>query len=293
MLLPGETAEEMNREAVIWRLLAPWLAPEDGKLWRAATYVFHALVAKDWRRARIFLAGDAAHMTPPFMGQGMCQGIRDAANLAWKIEMVMRGLAGDALLNSYQRERSPHVRTTTEEAKTLGRIVCELDPVKASERDVRMLAETGNTPAAKFFVPGLVEGALCSEQGDPVGQRFPQPRIVSETGEALLDDAVGASFRLVLSSQCPVSHIPEALRRRIVGLGGAILAIEEEGVSGSRGMAQWSIVETQSVLAAWFRHNGLLAALVRPDHYVFAIARQPSDLQIMSDLLDQRLFLTS
>ena len=77
-----------------------------------------------------------------------------------------------------------------------------------------------------------------------------------------------------------MSHIPEALRRRIVGLGGAILAIEEEGVSGSRGKAQWSIVETQGVLAAWFRHNGLLAALVRPDHYVFAIARQPSDLQI-------------
>jgi 3-(3-hydroxy-phenyl)propionate hydroxylase len=90
MLVPGETAEEMNHEAAIWRLLGRWLTPEDGKLWRATTYVFHALVANEWRSGRVMLAGDAAHMTPPFMAQGMCQGIRDAANLAWKLALVTR-----------------------------------------------------------------------------------------------------------------------------------------------------------------------------------------------------------
>jgi 2-polyprenyl-6-methoxyphenol hydroxylase-like FAD-dependent oxidoreductase len=96
MVLPGQVADDMNREEAIWGLLSRWLEPEDGRLWRAAPYVFHALIAEEWRRERVFLAGDAAHMTPPFMAQGMCQGIRDAANLAWKLELFLAGKSGAA-----------------------------------------------------------------------------------------------------------------------------------------------------------------------------------------------------
>jgi 3-(3-hydroxy-phenyl)propionate hydroxylase len=85
MLLPGEDLREMEEPAQVWRLLARWIKPDDATLWRAASYRFHALVAREWRRGRVFLAGDAAHQQPPFIGQGMCQGIRDVGNLVWKL----------------------------------------------------------------------------------------------------------------------------------------------------------------------------------------------------------------
>jgi 3-(3-hydroxy-phenyl)propionate hydroxylase len=296
MLLPGETAEEMNQEAAIWRLLGSWLTPGDGKLWRAATYVFHALVASEWRKERILLAGDAAHMTPPFLGQGMCQGIRDAANLAWKLALVVKGQSTPELLDSYQQERSPHVHSTTETAKMLGRVICELDPVKAAERDARLLREGGDPPAVRYrhdLIPGLIEGALCSDQGMPVGMRFPQPRIVCKAGVYLLDDIVGGAFRLVLSSELAFDDVPEALRRKLAELGGAVLSLGDGQFSQPDGSRQWSIVEAEGVLGAWFRDHGLIAALVRPDHYVFSVARKTSDINAMSDLLDERLFLAS
>jgi 3-(3-hydroxy-phenyl)propionate hydroxylase len=294
MLLPGETAEAMNQGEAIWRLLGRWLTPEDGELWRASTYVFHALVAREWRKDRVLLAGDAAHMTPPFMAQGMCQGIRDAANLAWKLALVIKEQSTADLLDTYQQERRPHVRTTTETAKALGRIICELDPVKAKARDARMLSESGDPPAVQYrqsLIPGLVEGALCMDQGAPVGTRFPQPSIVTDAGTCLLDDLVGASFRLVVSSDVGGNDIPEALRRKLDQLDGDVLSLVDGQASRSHRSRQWSIVEADRLLSTWLHQHGLMAALVRPDHYIFAVAREMSDLNAMSDLIDARLHL--
>ena len=285
MLLPGEVADDMSREDVIWRLLGRWLGPEDGRLWRAATYLFHALVANEWRSGRVFLAGDAAHMTPPFMAQGMCQGIRDAANLAWKLALVLKGGARDALLDTYQQERRPHVRTTTETAKSLGRIICELDPAKAKERDERMLAEMGNPPVVRYrqnLIPALVEGALASEQGMPVGTRFPQPWITTLTGACRLDDFAGSSFRLVVSPDVTAQEIPDDIKQTLSRLGGSILYVETHGVSRPITARSFSIVENDDVLAAWFRAHRIVAALVRPDHYVLAVTRGPSELIALS-----------
>ncbi|HKR86920.1 MAG TPA: bifunctional 3-(3-hydroxy-phenyl)propionate/3-hydroxycinnamic acid hydroxylase [Phenylobacterium sp.] len=293
-LMPGETPEEMNRPEAIWRLLGRWLSPEDGTIWRAATYVFHALIADEWRRGRVFLAGDAAHMTPPFMAQGMCQGIRDAANLAWKLALVLKGSAQDALLDSYQLERRPHVCVTTETAKSLGRIICELDPAKAAERDARMLAQWGDPPAVQFrqnLIPGLTAGALCSDQGGPVGTRFPQPWVATSIGDRRLDDVAGAAFRLVLSPALSLDNVPDALRRRVRELGGAVLALSESGLTRAHGPREWSVVESQGVLKSWFEAHGLTAALVRPDHYVFGVARHHADLELMAGWLDQHLSL--
>jgi len=101
MRLPGETREELDREESAWRLLAPWgIDPGNAKLERHALYTFRACWADRWRRGRLFVAGDAAHLMPPFAGQGLCAGLRDAANLAWKLDLALAGRAGDALLDS-------------------------------------------------------------------------------------------------------------------------------------------------------------------------------------------------
>ena len=156
MLNPGE------QEPDPWKLLARWITPDDAQLWRAAAYRFHALVARQWRGGRVFLAGDAAHQQPPFTGQGMCQGIRDAANLSWKLQYVLAGKAGDGLLDTYEVERSAHVRKLTAIIKDIGKIIGERDP-KAAAR--------ARSPAAQG---GRRQGRnRAAAEPDPAARRRP------------------------------------------------------------------------------------------------------------------------
>lgn len=169
MLLPGESADEMSDPGRIDALLAPHFPDGGCRIERAAVYTFHGLIAERWRgggNGRVLLAGDAAHQMPPFLGQGMCSGVRDAVNLAWKLRAVCAGANAD-LLDTYQRERAPHVRTIIEAAVGFGRIICTLDPEVANARNEGMLAaraagsgDTGGSPMPVLGVSdALVEGA--------------------------------------------------------------------------------------------------------------------------------------
>ena len=202
MINPGETPAGIQQPDSIRKLLSRWLAPHEYELWRASAYRFHALVLKSWRQDNLFFLGDAAHMTPPFMAQGMCQGIRDAANLVWKLAMVNKGLATDALLDTYQEERIPHVRQTTLVTKELGRVICERDSAKAAERDERMIAEMvqcAGPVIRQSLIPGLAGGLLAPNDATGVrGALFPQPLVENSNGlEGLLDEFTGMSFRVV------------------------------------------------------------------------------------------------
>ncbi|MGB0505878.1 MAG: bifunctional 3-(3-hydroxy-phenyl)propionate/3-hydroxycinnamic acid hydroxylase [Pikeienuella sp.] len=126
-LLKDETDQDVTQEARIWQFLSPWIGPDDAVLERSAVYTFRSAVAETWRKGRLMIAGDAAHLTPPFMGQGMCAGIRDAANLAWKLAAVAKGRADETLLDSYQAERDPNVRAYIETAMRLGGLINSLD----------------------------------------------------------------------------------------------------------------------------------------------------------------------
>ncbi|MFN5511230.1 MAG: bifunctional 3-(3-hydroxy-phenyl)propionate/3-hydroxycinnamic acid hydroxylase, partial [Burkholderiales bacterium] len=141
MMLPGEEPAAMTRPDTLWQLLSRWITPEDAELERPAVYTFHSVVARGWRKGRLMIAGDAAHQTPPFMGQGLCAGIRDTANLAWKLGRIERGSSSGQLLETYESERSPHVRTFIEATLNLGRIIQERDPQAAAARDARWRAE--------------------------------------------------------------------------------------------------------------------------------------------------------
>ncbi len=276
MLLPGEDPKLMGQTETVWQLLKPWITPEDGTLWRAATYRFHALVAADWRKDRVFLAGDSAHQQPPFIGQGMCQGLRDVANLVWRLEHVLSGRAGEALFDSYGQERGAHVRRLTGRIKAIGEMICERDPIRAAERDAKVLEQGGGQPLTitrQEIVPGLECGLLDAQGANAVGTLFPQPRLVSG---ALMDSEFGAGWRLVVDARLAAAPaLADDLRQR---LGLRVLAI------GSHGVA-----ETEGVLAAWFDRNACQAALVRPDHYVYGVAETLDATQALLDRLSSHL----
>lgn len=257
MLLEDEPREGALSEERLWRLLARWLEPGQARIWRAAAYTFHALIAREWRRGPVFLAGDSAHQTPPFLGQGMCQGLRDAGNLAWKLNAVLRGEAGERLLDSYAVERRPHVAQTTQIAKELGRLVSERDPARARERDAGLLAKGGGAAPLVIrqdLIPGLSDGLIAAGSA-MAGEVFPQPLVVdARSGERLLDDHTGARFRLVLDAACDA---PE-LRAVAASLHMPVFALGDDGIR-----------ERDGLVRNWLAAAGARGALVRPDHYVF------------------------
>jgi 3-(3-hydroxy-phenyl)propionate hydroxylase len=125
----GESPEEMQKPERIRALLRPWIDPERVTIERTAVYTFRALIADRWRDGRLFLVGDAAHLMPPFMGQGMCSGARDAHNIAWKLDLVLRCLAAPDCLDTYEQERSPHVQVVTRMAVIAGQFIMARRPM--------------------------------------------------------------------------------------------------------------------------------------------------------------------
>ncbi|HEX2590391.1 MAG TPA: bifunctional 3-(3-hydroxy-phenyl)propionate/3-hydroxycinnamic acid hydroxylase [Rhizomicrobium sp.] len=193
MLKPGETAEQVLDDDFIQSLLVPWNVAADIAIDRKAVYRFHGLVAEQWRKGRVLLAGDAAHQMPPFAGQGMCSGLRDAANLSWKLAAVLRG-GPEALLDTYQLEREPHVRQTIMLAIGMGRAVCTTDPAIAAARDAQMLEQRRNGASSLPPPPDAALSDGCLHKSPRAGAIFPQPR--SETG-ARLDDVLGVGPWLI------------------------------------------------------------------------------------------------
>lgn len=254
MLLPGETVEEIEKPDRVRELLAPWVSDADAEIIRAVVYTFHAVIAHGWRTGRVVIAGDAAHQMPPFLGQGMCSGIRDAANLAWKLALVLRGLAPDALLDTYEAERAPHVRTIIDAAVSFGGIICTLDPQVAADRD-RQFLENPDGPGSRTQAsqPPLGSAGLGVEL-------FVQPWVTrAEGGDALFDDVAGRGFTLVSRAGDPLGALQPGTRAAFDALGGTALSLDHVG-------------DRDGYLGAWFDRQGCEVALVRPDRYVFGTA---------------------
>jgi 3-(3-hydroxy-phenyl)propionate hydroxylase len=262
----GEDARQLATPQGAWQLLSRWITPEDGTLWRQASYRFHALVAERWRAGRVFVAGDAAHQQPPFLGQGMCQGIRDVANLAWKLQAVLRGDAGDALLETYGAERKAHVKALTGRIKAIGKIIGERDLVAARARDADLLAACGGVVPSiprQDVQPALETGLLAPERIPGVGSIFPQPWLRIGDGVARMDAVCGSGWRVVLAAGAEAPFAAQARshpRLRLVAL----------GVDG--------VQEQDGIVAHWMTRHGCSAAIVRPDHYVYGVASTPDQL---------------
>ena len=273
MLLPGETPEHMQRPDVIRALLQPWVSLDEVELLRASVYRFHSLIAERWRDGLVFLAGDAAHQTPPFLGQGLCHGIRDVQNLIWKIAAATRGGRTEPLLESYEAERRPHVTRIINMAVQAGREICLLDPASAAERDQRLRRAvlTGELPRTTFQGLPPLEAGLFSRT-TAAGELFPQPAIRSGQGHvALFDDLVLPDVAVVATSDAAPA----------ISAAAAELDVPVVAVSGMPAKHGTGLIATSGHLAKWFEERGGRFAVLRPDRYVFGVASETDEAEAM------------
>ncbi len=293
-LLPHEDPEfYRNHHEAVWRVLGEFTDTQHLAHCRTAVYRFHALVVQEWRQGRVFLAGDAAHQMPPFLGQGLCAGVRDASNLAWKLDAVLRGRSSDRLLDTYTIERKKHVRTVVGHAKSFGLIIGELDMQKARERDRALEEEIRSGRAETIrqrFIPGLEAGLIAhhtnGELAPAAGDLFIQPWVreadrVACGDWALLDDKTGAHFLVVLNSTKVLEEMSDEAWRCLKAIEGQCVVVQRAGSNATHSKKSLVFEERDGLLSNWLDAHQAIAVIARPDKYVYGIASQVKDLEKM------------
>jgi 3-(3-hydroxy-phenyl)propionate hydroxylase len=264
-----EDEKKLVTDEAVWKVLNDQGITEDHvKILRAVVYSHHVRVADRWRVGRIFLAGDAAHAMPPWIGQGMSAGVRDAANLCWKLAAVLRGQAPDSLLDSYQTERKPHVTRVTRRAVGNGRLITERRKMVASMRNHVLRALTRIPGALRageklIWIPDAHyrAGFLADGTQAAVGWQLPQPWITDATGAKLrLDDVLGGGWAVLHFGAAPAGA--DWWER----LGAVSLAVTD------RGPGAGAIRDDDGTLTRWLRRKKAAAVAVRPDGFVYAAA---------------------
>ncbi len=250
MVLPGESSEQLLTDTFIEKFLSKWIQSWDYRIRRKAVYRFHALISRQWLAGQILLAGDAAHQMPPFLGQGLCSGIRDAANLSWKLDLVLRGTAGRELLQTYQTEREAHVQKIMEIDLWLGQFIQTTDTEEAKKRDASMLSN----PGAPLSLPAIPIGdGLSINMNEFSKLPLMQPRL--EDGQ-LYDLQIGNGFA-ILGTINPSEYAQKILNLLSIKL----------------------IPKPHPQITQWLHSIGANAVLVRPDKYVGDTIFSDADLE--------------
>ncbi|HEY3753943.1 MAG TPA: bifunctional 3-(3-hydroxy-phenyl)propionate/3-hydroxycinnamic acid hydroxylase [Pseudonocardiaceae bacterium] len=295
MRTDGESVEELDTPENAWRLLALFdVTPDNATLLRHAVYTFQARWADRWRSGRLLIAGDAAHVMPPFAGQGMCSGIRDAANLAWKLDLVLRGAADDELLDSYEQERRAHVPHAVKMSVDLGKVICQLDPKAARDRDMVMsAARKRGVGAGKPQAPvhPLKTGLLQTDRDGvaprwPAGDLSPQGRVRADGRTDLFDKVVGRGFGLI-TTEDPRELLDADGLEFLERIGAHVVRVLP---AGSEDGGEGTVVDVDDVYLPYLADKGARAMLVRPDMYVFGAARDRADCIELVDDMRSRTF---
>lgn len=309
MLMPGQTKEYMEDPATVRKLLSRYVNPDQFEVKRKLVYTFNALVAREWRKGRVLLAGDAAHMTPQFMGQGMSSGVRDAYNLAWKLEAVLRGKAADKLLDTYGTERYHHAKAMIDISVRMKDFVSMSNPFKTALRNfaVRALNVTpvlgkwlreGGFKPTPTYKPGSYLGLPRDGWRGVAGKLMPQPQVRTFKGKrVLLDEVLGEGFsllglennpRVALSAES--EQLLAALDTRYVTLypfGGRPQGMAVQRFSPA-GLVE--VEEPDEALVRWFKRAGRghdLVAVIRPDKFVFALVPAAQLDSVLAELRHQ------
>jgi len=293
MLFPGEDGDQMLAPQKIQELLARHVPnPERLNVIRARVYTHNSRVAKEFVVGRICLAGDAAHITPPWIGQGLNAGIRDAFNLSWKLAWILQGRLDETRLGTYHAERHAHTKAMIELADMFGSVLSQRNRLLAWLRD-RFFMSIRNIPRVRDYVlqmrfkpmPRFTEGVLHAS-GDPtrdehVGRMFIQPVVELESGKPRkLDDVLGPRFALI-SWRCDVlREAPQTLRDQLRRLGcdhyvavRARSGPRETCISASNRVSAGLLQDTENSLQPWFQARGVDWVLLRPDRFVAAVGR--------------------
>lgn len=302
MLLPGETKEHMEETATVRRLVARFVDPDRVEVLRRLVYTFNALTADRWRDRRVLVAGDAAHMTPQFFGQGMNSGIRDAQNLAWKLELVLAGKAGATLLDSYPSERKRHVEEMIAISPRIGRFISTRRPLQAAIRNAAVALLNRFPPVRRYVTelrfkpkPAYARGTYVGmprRRGGAEGLLFIQPTLRTFQGRHVrLDDLCGRGFTLLGWGVDPRAALDSEGRQFWGGVGGRYLRVypdmgrpQGEGVSPEFDPELGEVEDVGGEFRRWIRkyagrlarHDAVIVVL-RPDRYVFAVV-EPGEL---------------
>ncbi|MGW5382243.1 bifunctional 3-(3-hydroxy-phenyl)propionate/3-hydroxycinnamic acid hydroxylase MhpA [Nocardia sp. NPDC003963] len=307
MLRADQTAAEMEDAATVRRHLARFVDPDEVEVLRKLVYTFNAVVADRWRAGRVLIAGDAAHMTPQFIGQGMNSGVRDADNLAWKLTAILRHGAGPAILDSYETERRPHAKAMIDLSVLNKNIVSLGNPVLARARDLGL--------AAAVRVPGLggwIRGAKMKPAprfrrdsylglprrsiGRAEGTSAPQPDIRTYDGRhRRLDDALGPGWavlgygadprRALSAGELATLCVLDATFVTVYPLGG-----RPRGNPGDGRDDPVDIEDHTGALTRWLRRARVPdggVVVLRPDRFVFGIAASGSAAALVGELRRQ------
>ncbi len=284
-LNPGETREEMLAEDKIRELVEAWTPPGTYAIRRAAVYQFHAATAAQWRRNRVFIAGDAAHQTPPFLGQGMNSGMRDVVNLAWKLRLVLDGVADETLLESYQLERDAHAHDLVDWAVAVGMLMEHTAAVEAAAR-------AGEPPPATppglqtagygqgRDQPPLRSGVLVESQvsdNGTTGFLLSQPIVCTPPGRQVrLDELLGPNF-CVLAKNPAAAKLNARSQQILHAVNGRVCTLE-------------NLREVRGHIDRIFARAD--AVVVRPDRYIFGHTDDRHNLDTLMDLLAEKLALS-
>ncbi|MDO8650924.1 MAG: bifunctional 3-(3-hydroxy-phenyl)propionate/3-hydroxycinnamic acid hydroxylase [Undibacterium sp.] len=308
MLMPGQTREYMEDPATIKQFLSKYVDISKFDILRTLVYTFNALIAEKWRDRRVFLAGDAAHMTPQFIGQGMNAGIRDAYNLAWKLDAVLKGVSSDELLNSYQTERRPHVNDMIKIAVLMKDYVSMANPVLAFMRNlitriVKVTPMIGTFVKEGAIIPlpvykqGQYFGLPRRSRKSAEGRLMPQPGVRAKDGHRyLIDQLSGDGFTLIGAGVNPCASLSADERRFWDALNTRYLTVfpygERPQHATDRKMSK-ELIEVEDIDGAyfdWLRKSGNQfgdVAVVRPDKFVYAMAPAKKMTSITRHMAEQ------
>ena len=287
MQLPGESADDLLRDDRIGALLAPFVNGAAVEIERKTVYAFHARVADRWRNGRIFLAGDAAHMMPPFAGQGMNGGMKDAVNLSWKLAAVLAGNAPQDILDTYETERADHLRAAVALSRRLGAVIMPTSPAIARLRDAVFACLNLSSGVRSFIrrggllpLPHISRSALTASGKDKlIGQMMPQPNVSSAKGTAPLDQLLSCHQWLALGVGVdPASAMSERDLSILDALGARFICLNRKAVSART----LSLRFNDPGFAEWARRYGVEGVLVRPDRFIAERLNGSGDLQVLA-----------
>ncbi len=288
MIFPGESAEDAVKPESVWRRLdrPEGATPEEYELIRVAPYKFQSLYAERWRAGRVFLAGDAAHQMPPFLAQGLCSGFRDAHNLAWKLDLVLKGLAPNTFLDAYEAERGPNARATIVESMRVGQHVNERDPEKVKQRDAQLMAlqaekerVRGKTQLIAFRVPGFQAGFVARNGARGAGDALVQGKVRRNGKEGRFDDLAGHGFMIIARGGDPSAALSQRDLDYWRSLGGRIVRLGEDPEA---------IVDAGGQYRQLMDEYGCDVIVKRPDYYIFGACPTAKELPaLLADLRSQ------